>query len=135
MNLTRNSCNLENNNMEYPIHWASEIEDIEELFKVYAERNTNMDAMLGFRKMFNKEAMIAAFENGKTSFTFEHNFMLAESDIRWIESRVALMRNPATREIEGFLYACKKRCHVNVSSLFCLLSFLFTLFLKKMKPR
>lgn len=106
INVTKNTCSFERSTLtDEEIGWAQDIEILDELVKKTSERNTNMDAMLSFQRLFNRDALLKSYEHGKTSIKFEHNFMVSDTITAWIETRIVLMTNPNNNDIEGYLYA------------------------------
>ena len=113
LNLTKNECKLETNQYGDEMEWAKDISNLDTLLKKASERNTNMDSLLGYQKLFNREHLTSNFALGKTSYIYEHNFMITDRVIKWVETRVALMTNPETNDIEGYMYTLDIDEHKN----------------------
>lgn len=106
INVTKNTCSFESSTLsDEDMAWCMDIVVLDELVKKTSERNTNMDSMLSFQRLFNREALLKSYEHGKTSIKFEHNFMFSDTQTAWIETRIVLMTNPNNNDIEGYLYA------------------------------
>ncbi|MBR4755156.1 MAG: PAS domain-containing sensor histidine kinase, partial [Lachnospiraceae bacterium] len=103
LNLSKNKCDLEISNLPSKPAWIEDIDTVDMLFKRASERNTSMDAMLGFKKLFDRQLLLEEFEHGKSSVKFEHNFLIEDNNIRWCETRVVLFFNPENNDIEGHL--------------------------------
>ncbi|MBR4753814.1 MAG: response regulator [Lachnospiraceae bacterium] len=103
LNLSKNTCDLEISNLPQKPAWIDDIDTVDMLFKRASERNTSMDAMLGYKKLFDRQTLLDEFEVGKSSVKFEHNFLIEDNNIRWCETRVVLFFNPENNDIEGHL--------------------------------
>lgn len=103
LNLSKNKCDLEISNLPDKPAWIEDIDTVDMLFKRASERNTSMDAMLGYKKLFDRQTLLEEFEHGKSTVKFEHNFLIADNAIRWCETRVVLFFNPENNDIEGHL--------------------------------
>ena len=75
LNLSKNTCDLEISNLPKKPAWIDDIDTVDMLFKRASERNTSMDAMLGYKKLFDRQTLLDEFEVGKSSVKFEHNFL------------------------------------------------------------
>lgn len=103
LNLSKNKCDLEISNLSRKPAWIEDIDTVDMLFKRASERNTSMDAMLGYKKLFDRQTLLEEFEHGKSTVKFEHNFLIEDNSIRWCETRVVLFFNPENNDIEGHL--------------------------------
>ncbi len=103
INLSKNTCDLDICNLDEDVPWTEDIDTVDMLFKRAAERNTGMDSMMGYKKLFDRKRLMAEFEVGRSSFKFEHNFLVTDNSVRWVETRAALYMNPDNNDIEGYL--------------------------------
>lgn len=58
-----------------------------------------------FKKNFNREALIRAFENGTRTVETEHRTYNEKGQICWVNTTVELAKNPSTSDIEGVTYS------------------------------
>lgn len=58
-----------------------------------------------FKKDFNREALIKAFESGTHTVECEHRTYNEKGQICWVNTIVELAKNPATSDIEGVTYS------------------------------
>ncbi|MBR5336684.1 MAG: response regulator [Lachnospiraceae bacterium] len=103
INLSKNTCDLDICNLDEDVPWTEDIDTVDMLFKRASERNTGMDSMLGYKKLFDRKKMMEEFGVGKSSFKYEHNFLVTDTSVRWVESRASLYINPDNNDIEGYL--------------------------------
>lgn len=58
-----------------------------------------------FKKEFNREALIKAYEGGRSTIQREHKVYDPNGKVCWISSVVELAKNPVTGDIEGVTYS------------------------------
>ena len=104
-NLTRNTCG-DGHAASESIRSLQESGTVDGFFENAYARNTDPDQRKEFRAIFNRAALLRAHERGETSLSFEHKFMIEPGRPSWIRTNIVMVKNPETRDVEG--YTCAK---------------------------
>lgn len=81
------------------------IQKADELLKSLAENFVHKNNREEFTEIFNVDAMIGAYENGKTEVYQEMQFWDSHQDIQWVRVTARIMLNPDTGDMECIFYA------------------------------
>ncbi|MEG1383685.1 MAG: response regulator [Oscillospiraceae bacterium] len=103
LNLTKNRCS--EGHSKYPYIKQLKLSETADIFFDSLVQNAPNDVAEKYGVIFVRENLIASYYEGTTHFEFEEIFKVEEFRSEWVRIVVNTMRNPATGDIEAFLYA------------------------------
>lgn len=59
-----------------------------------------------FREIFNRQALIKSFQDGQSTLSCENRYPIDHGRLEWINTKIIMMENPETHDIEGLIYSC-----------------------------
>ena len=104
MNLTRNICDDGQSTIPEILTFQGD-GTVDDFFA--HEYATHMEAgdLEAYKKVFNRENLLAQYRAGKTSFTQESYINYGNNKILWILIEIDLFLNPKSGDVEAYIYA------------------------------
>lgn len=81
-----------------------ETNTIDAFFTAYYDRFPYAEELIQFKKEANRRALLSAFKQGKTTFSFDHRLIINDTTTEWVTTKINIFRNPLNNTVEAILY-------------------------------
>ncbi|MEG0862987.1 MAG: response regulator [Clostridia bacterium] len=104
LNLTKNIC-MEGQCINPELLGFEQDGTVDGFFEVDYLHVVGETYLEAYRKMFNRKNLLKQFNEGTTELSYETPYhMDGSDDVRWLKTKVNMMQNPHSRNIEAFIY-------------------------------
>ncbi|MEG0265349.1 MAG: response regulator [Erysipelotrichaceae bacterium] len=104
MNLTRNTCeDGQSDNLVILSFQGNGTAD--DFFEREYMTHLDKKALIQYKKVFNRESLLKAFQSGKTSVSQEAFVRFSADYMVWLNIELDMFQNPKTGDIEAYIYA------------------------------
>ena len=104
LNLTRDLCTYANVFVS-ELASLTEVKTAHELFTKLILLVTDEDEKTELEKSFTREALLTAFEEGKSEHCFKYCYQVSAGDLCWVATYIRMIQNIKTNEIEAAVYS------------------------------
>ncbi|MEG2924638.1 MAG: histidine kinase dimerization/phospho-acceptor domain-containing protein, partial [Oscillospiraceae bacterium] len=104
MNLTKNLCG-DGQGRSYVILDLQGSQTVDSFFECEYATHIDVVAREKYKKVFNRESLLASYREGKSSFVEEAYVTFENSKAFWIQIELDMFQNPKTSDIEAYIYA------------------------------
>ncbi|MEF9866087.1 MAG: response regulator, partial [Oscillospiraceae bacterium] len=104
MNLTKNLCG-DGQGRSYVILDLQGSQTVDSFFECEYATHIDIVAREKYKKVFNRENLLASYREGKSSFVEEAYVTFENSKAFWIQIELDMFQNPKTSDIEAYIYA------------------------------
>ncbi|MEG0779188.1 MAG: response regulator [Oscillospiraceae bacterium] len=104
MNLTQNTCGDGQSDIPTILTFQGD-GTVDGFFRLEYAVHIEPEELASYRKLFNRESLLAGYRAGRTSFVQESYVDFGGGQLLWIQVEANLFQNPKTGDIEAYLYA------------------------------
>ncbi|MEG1930025.1 MAG: response regulator [Anaerovorax sp.] len=104
MNLTKNSCGDGQGNNPIILRFQGE-GTVDGFFQCEYATHIDKEELEKYRKIFNRESLLKAYREGKTSFTQESHVHFEGDKTLWIKIELDMFLHPKSGDVEAYIYA------------------------------
>ncbi|MEG2037942.1 MAG: histidine kinase dimerization/phospho-acceptor domain-containing protein, partial [Ruthenibacterium sp.] len=104
MNLTQNICE-DGQSDEAAILTFGECKTIDDFFRREYTVHVNAEELEEYKAIFNRESLLQAYREGRTSITNESYVKFGKTNAIWVQIELDMFLNPGTADVEAYIYA------------------------------
>ncbi|MEG0834493.1 MAG: response regulator [Christensenellaceae bacterium] len=104
LNLTQNICTDGQSDIPFILTFQGN-GTVDDFFLREAYAHVDKKDIAEYKKIFNRDNLLQAYGEGKTSISQETYMRFAEGKVIWIKIELNMFQNPKTGDVEAYIYA------------------------------